>query len=72
MNRVQCIVQGPATTQPATINWRGGAIGNTNSLVDYVSSVTRAQAGGSVNVLTTVVLAVKAERLDLYDVPRRV
>lgn len=70
---IQRIGQGPTTAQSASVDWRSGAWGSSHCRVyDFTTSVPGVFSCGQVDILATVVLAVKTEHLDLLDVPRRV
>lgn len=73
MRCVQCIVQGPATAKPSPVNWSSSAWGSLHCWIDDLHTPVPASFPcGQVDVLTTVVLTVKAEHFDLLDVPRRI
>ena len=73
MRCLQRIGQGPATTQPAAVNGSGGAWGSSYCRVDDLSTpISGVFTSGQVDVLATIVFAVKTEHLNLPDVSRRI
>lgn len=73
MSCLQRVGKGPSTAKPATVNGWSSARSSSYRWVDNLStSVPTPLTCGQVDVLATVVLAVKPEHLDLLDVPRRV